>query len=174
MGDFLKGRLDNEFVHPLKKGIVLHRRIDMFAQHHPAFIQSRHRISRQYGLYRGAMVDLFYDHFLAIEWMKWSNEPLKDWLDKKRKVVEAHLTCFPERLQAIVPVIFHELIPSYLEIAGIGRALERMSRRVKRRNPLAGGESELVLHYEALADDFRCLLPDARQFVESTIAAFSA
>jgi len=115
-------------------------------------------------------VDLFYDHFLAREWGEWSDEPLVVWLARIRLVVEGHRSCLPERLQGFVAVLFDDLIPSYREVAGIGRALERMSRRVRRPNPLAGGEEELVRHYEGLGDDFRRFLPEAREFVTAFLA----
>jgi acyl carrier protein phosphodiesterase len=165
MGDFVKGRVDEGFPHPLRDGIVLHRRIDTFAQHHPLFRRSRQRLAPCYGLYRGVMVDLFFDHFLVVEWDAWSPEPLDSWLARKRAIVDAHQSQLPPRLQGLVPVIFEELIPSYREVEGIGRALERMSRRVSRSNPLAGGERELAVHYADLRDDFRHFLPAARDFV---------
>ena len=88
MGDFVKGRVDDGTPHPLRDGIMLHRRIDSFAEHHPLFLRSRQRLAPRYGLYRGVMVDLFYDHFLAVDWEELSPEPLDDWLVRMRMVVE--------------------------------------------------------------------------------------
>ena len=170
MGDFVKGRVGDAYPPRLRDGIILHRRIDTFAQHHPLFRQSRQRLAPRYGLYRGVLVDLFYDHFLAREWGAWSDEPLAAWLARTRLVVEVHRSRLPERLQGLVTVLFEDLLPSYREVAGIGRALERMARRVRRPNPLAGGEEELVLHYAGLGDDFRRFLPEAREFVAAFLA----
>ena len=171
MGDFVKGRLNDSSPHPFQDGIVLHRRIDTFAQHHPRFRQSWQRLAPRYGLYRGAMVDLFYDHFLARGWEAWSYEPLEIWLARKQEIVESHSSSLPERLQGLVPIIFGELLPSYREVEGIGLALERMARRVKRPNPLAGGEEELVSHYMGLQDDFQSFLPAAREFAGNFLLA---
>ncbi|HIJ88731.1 MAG TPA: DUF479 domain-containing protein [Desulfuromonadales bacterium] len=41
-------------------------------------------------------------------------------------------------------------MPSYGEVSGIGTAFERMSRRVTRKNPLAGGEVELERYFDDL------------------------
>jgi acyl carrier protein phosphodiesterase len=164
MGDFVKGRVDDEHPHAFGTGIMLHRRIDSFAQHDPFFSRSRQRLAPQYGLYRGVMVDLFYDHFLAAEWMAWSEEPLDLWLRRIRGVVERRRSDLPEHLRTLLPVIFDELLPSYHAVEGIGRAFERMSRRMARPNPLAGGERELVAHYEGLRDDFRGFMPEVKAF----------
>jgi acyl carrier protein phosphodiesterase len=164
MGDFVKGLLGDRYPPRLRRGIELHRRIDSFAQSQPVFTRSRLRLGREFGLYRGIMVDLYYDHFLAATWSDWSSEPLPDYLHRMRLIVERNRSFLPERLQEIVPVIFEDLLPSYREAEGVGRALSRMSKRVKRENPLAGGGGELIKHYEALHEDFRDFLPAVNDF----------
>lgn len=165
MGDFVKGRIGDEYPSGVATGIMLHRRIDSFAQQHPLFRRSCGRILPQYGLWRGVLVDLFYDHFLSAAWGEWEDTPLEAYLSQARKMIEERHECLPERLQSLLPAIFEDLIPSYLEIAGIGLALERMSRRVKRDNPLANGVQELIRNYAELREDFRYFMPAAREFV---------
>lgn len=171
MGDFVKGRIGDEYPPRLRSGIVLHRRIDSFAQNNALFRRSRERIDPAYGLWRGVLVDLFYDHFLAVEWERWSPEPIDAYLDRARWIVEANRDYLPVRMQEVVPVIFEILIPSYCEVDGIGLALERMSRRVRRTNPLAGGEKELSHHYAGLRDDFRSFIPEIRQLAADFLDA---
>lgn len=170
MGDFVKGRVGEGYPPRLRKGIILHRRIDSFAQNHPLFHRSRKRIDPGYGHWRGVLVDLFYDHFLAAEWDLWSSEPFDSFVERARSMVEANRRYLPERMLEVAPVIFERLLPSYREVGGIGSALERMSRRVRRANPLAGGEQELVRNREGLRDDFLGFVPGAKQFVEETLA----
>lgn len=170
MGDFVKGRLEGQYPPGIHKGLVLHRRIDTFAHHDPAYQQSKQRLSPHYGLYRGVLIDLFYDHLLVREWDDWSTEPFAAYLSRTRKCVDAHHELLPPRLQQLVPVIFTELLPSYGEVAGIGSAFARMSRRIQRENPLVGAEVELVRHYDGLAEDFCCFMREAREFVEGFLA----
>ena len=134
------------------------------------FQQSRRRLDPYYGLYRGVMIDLFYDHFLVKEWNDWSDESLSDYLVRTRAIIVKHHGELPERLQKIVPIIFEELLPSYGEVVGIGKALERMSRRVIRANPLAGGEAELERHFDDLRSDFREFMPLVRGFVAGLLS----
>ena len=164
MGDFVKGRLGDAYPPGLRRGLELHRHIDAFAQDQTQFNRSRLRLAKEFGLYRGILVDLFYDHFLAVTWSDWSEEPLTGYLHRVRQIVEGRRDCLPERLQGLLPVIFEEMIPSYLETEGVSRALARMSKRVKRENPLAGGGVELTRHYEGLQEDFLLFLPAAREF----------
>lgn len=170
MGDFVKGRLGDQYPELLRHGLMLHRQIDSFAHRDETYRQSRQRLSPRYGLYRGVLVDLFYDHFLVKDWDRWSDETLTDYLNRVRRLVELHNSSLPLRLQKLVPTIFTELLPSYGEVSGIGYALERMSLRAKRPNPLAGGEAELSLNYDRLRDDFREFMPKISQFTAEYIA----
>ena len=174
MGDFVKGPLADRFPERIRQGLNLHRRIDSFASRDDLFQRSRLRIDRRYGLYRGVLVDLFYDHFLVTEWRDWSDEPFDVYLARSRSIIERERAELPERLQRLVPTIFEELLPSYGTVAGIARALERMSRRVVRENPLAGAESELELNYEGLRADFRGFLPLVRRFAADFVSAETA
>lgn len=170
MGDFVKGPLTGRLSGQISQGVTLHRRIDSFAGHNELFRRSRLRLDPHYGLYRGVLVDLFYDHFLVREWQEWSEETFDAYLLRCRAIVERHRAELPERMQPLVPVIFDELLPSYGEVGGIGRALERMSRRVSRANPLAGGEAELLRHYHGLQADFRGFMPLVMRFAGDFIA----
>jgi acyl carrier protein phosphodiesterase len=171
MGDFVKGPLTDRFPERIRQGVTLHRRIDSFASRAELFQCSRRRLDPHYGLYRGVLVDLFYDHFLVTGWNDWSEEPLDRYLARTRTIIEGQLAELPDRMQALVPIIFEELLPSYGKVSGIGNALERMSRRVKRVNPLAGGQIELLRHYSDLQADFRGFMPLVRSFAEVFIAA---
>ncbi len=174
MGDFVKGPLADRFPERIRQGLALHRGIDSFAGRDDLFQRSRLRIDPQYGLYRGVLVDLFYDHLLVVEWHIWSDEPFEAYLARSRSIIERMRNELPERLQGLVPTIFGELLPSYGTVAGIARALERMSRRVVRENPLAGAESQLELHYEGLRADFRDFMPRVRRFAADFVAAEAA
>jgi len=170
MGDFVKGPLGDAYPSRISQGLMLHRKIDSFAQKDTDFQSSRLRLSASYGLYRGVLVDLFYDHFLATEWHVWSDREFADYLSWARNCIELHHGVMPQKLQGIIPVIFDELLPSYSSISGIGSALTRMSRRVRRPNSLSGGEAELIRHYEELKIDFDSFARKAQQFASGFIS----
>jgi len=165
LGDFVKGRLDGHFPAGIERGIRLHRRIDSFAGHNRHFLLSKRRIDASFGHYRGVLVDLFYDHFLAVQWDEYTDLPLQTFLSGARNIVREYEEILPERLARVVPVIFAELLPSYLEVKGIERALQRMSARIVRPNPLGKGGSELRRHYDGFYEDFREFLPELQGFV---------
>jgi acyl carrier protein phosphodiesterase len=111
------------------------------------------------------LVDLFYDHFLAVQWNEYADVPLQPFLSWAHGIVLEYEENLPERLRCVVPVIFAELLPSYLEVKGIERALQRMSTRIARPNRLGEGGAELLRHYQGLNGDFREFLPELQGFV---------
>jgi acyl carrier protein phosphodiesterase len=168
MGDFVKGRLEGRYPPAIEQGIVLHRRIDSFAGRSPHFLRSKRRLDERFGLYRGVLVDLFYDHFLAAHWEEFADVPSSLFLADARRVLEEHREVLPERLWRIIPLMFEEWLPAYREIDGIARALLRMSGRIGRPNPLGEGAGELTRHYEGLYGDFREFLPEVQKFAVGT------
>ncbi len=170
MGDFVKGPLQDRFPQRIRQGLMLHRRIDSYADKNPCFVNSCLRLSPAYGLYRGVLVDMFYDYFLVNNWKEWCSEPFADYLVRTRAVVEEYHFALPGKLQRLVPIIFEELLPSYETIEGIGSALGRLSLRVTRANPLNGSEEALRLHHAGLLRDFRGFTPAMFRFANETVA----
>jgi acyl carrier protein phosphodiesterase len=169
MGDFVKGRLTGSFPPGIERGIGLHRRIDSFAEGNEKFRESKARLDPSFGLYRGVMVDLFYDHFLALHWDDYSPVQFDVFVAAAYRVMMEYEGVLPERLVRVLPVIFTELIPSYREVGGIERALGRMAARLGRANPLGEGTGELVRHYMGLEEDFRRFFPEAIDYVREQI-----
>jgi len=156
MGDFVKGPLKPGFFpERVRQGVELHRLIDSYAERHPLFCRSRGRIDPAYGHYRGILVDMFYDHLLLNDWERWSEEPFVQFLQRTRRAVEYHRHVIPAAMLPLLPVIFNELLPSYVTVEGIAQALARLSRRVGRANPLSGGDRELVRLQKDLSADFQ-------------------
>lgn len=88
MGDTYKGRIElMEFPEDIKRGIKLHRDLDVFGDELEAFKRSKLYL-KEYRLYAGALVDIFNDHFLAKHWVKYHNTPLKKYSSEIYKKIE--------------------------------------------------------------------------------------
>jgi acyl carrier protein phosphodiesterase len=174
MGDFVKGRLDGRFPPGIERGILLHREIDSFAGQNPHFLRSKRRLDQSFGLYRGVLVDLFYDHFLAAHWEDYANVPLSLFISDAWRVLCEHKEFLPARLQRIMPLMFRDWLPSYRDIGGIAAVLHRISCfRIKRANRLAEGAEALSRHYGGLCEDFLKFFPELLAFSEIRSAPFT-
>ncbi|THF62698.1 acyl carrier protein phosphodiesterase [Pseudothauera rhizosphaerae] len=177
IGDFVKGPLDPlppGMGAALAAGVVLHRRIDSYADTHPAFRRSRARVSAERRRVGGIMVDLFYDHFLARHWERFGaalglERSLTAFTTRTYRLIATH----PEPLPpAFLPVFermaAHDWLASYRDIDNVALALDRMAAyRLRRPNPLAGSAGELVRDYAGFEADCLEFLPDALAFTES-------
>jgi acyl carrier protein phosphodiesterase len=167
MGDFVKGRLDGRFPPGIERGILLHREIDSFTGQNSHFLRSKRRLDKSFGLYRGVLVDLFYDHFLAAHWEDYADVPFSLFIADAWRALSEYKELLPARLQRIMPLIFRDWLPSYYDIEGIAAVLHRVSRfRLKRPNRLGEGAEALSKHYEALYGDFQKFFPELLTFSE--------
>jgi len=172
MGDFVKGPLAGRYSPGLRRAIELHRRIDSYTDAHPQVRASRNRISPARRRFAGIMVDMFYDHFLAARWVEFSGVPLTDFARDVYALLsreEADLTT--EMRWVVDRMAAQDWLTSYRDPAAIAEALDRMSRRLKRENTLAGSAEELMSNYAALEADFRSFFPDVIELVASTRSA---
>ncbi|HQC80921.1 MAG TPA: acyl carrier protein phosphodiesterase [Accumulibacter sp.] len=169
LGDFVKGPLVspptgcNETV---LSGIRLHRRIDSFADTHPAFLRSRRRVSVERRRYSGIMIDMFYDHFLAKHWHRYSPTPLEVFSADVYALLARH--CLPERLAAILPAMRREnWLTAYRDPLAVVRALDQMARfRLRGEDGLTGAGGELLANAPAFEQDFLAFFPEAVVFAE--------
>jgi acyl carrier protein phosphodiesterase len=160
LGDFVKGRLDGRFPDTVRRGIALHRAIDSFTDAHPLHLESRNRIAGERRRYAGIIIDVCYDHFLCKNWQDYSNESLDCFVARVYDVLREHQNELPDRLRRMVPhMIADDWLGSYAELANVGRALEGISRRMTRSNPLAGAVIEIEINYAALEGDFQRFFP---------------
>jgi acyl carrier protein phosphodiesterase len=161
LGDFVKGPLNDRFPETVRRGIALHRAIDSYTDAHPLHLESRNRIAGERRRYAGIIIDVCYDHFLCKNWQDYSDESLDCFAARVYGVLREHHDDLPDRLRQIVPhMIADNWLGSYAELANVGRALEGISRRMTRSNPLAGAVTEIEINYAALEGDFQRFFPE--------------
>jgi acyl carrier protein phosphodiesterase len=171
MGDFVKGNIPADYPERLALGLRLHRRIDSLSQNSPHTRRSRQRLDPKFGHGRGIIIDIFYDHFLASTWADHSPEPLESYAANVYRMLQKNHLQLPPALQQIAPrMIEHNWLVSYQQQKVVGKALEKISRRLSRPLPLAQGIDDLVAHEESLRQDFSDFMTEAIEFVRQEFA----
>jgi acyl carrier protein phosphodiesterase len=149
-----------------QRGIERHRQIDAFTDSHAIVRRGILLLGPDFRRFGGILIDMFYDHFLACDWDRYSEATLKDFSSTIYASFASVRRDLPPaaslRLQQIEAA---DLLCSYREIDGIRQALERMGARLRR--PVALGESiaELESHYDALHADFTEFFAELRDHV---------
>lgn len=168
MGDFVKGRLDSTYPPAVREGICLHREVDSFAANNPFFLRSKRRIDDSFGHFKGVLVDIFYDHFLAANWGRYSPEPFEDFVEKAYRVLSEYRELMPDSLKRLLPRMFSSnWLLSYRRTDGIDSVLKRMSLRISRPNRVGDGLSQLELNYIQLQEDFFRFMADLEQYLRA-------
>ena len=151
---------------PYQKGIRRHRRIDLFTDGHPRVKACVSRFPAPYRRYGGILTDVYFDHFLASEWSKYSPTPLRGFLHEVYRDIEL---CLPE----VPQVAAHRLermrdedwLGSYYQISGITDILGRISHRFRRPFDLSGSVPIFEQHRSAFRDDFHAFFPELIEHV---------
>jgi acyl carrier protein phosphodiesterase len=168
LGDFVKGQSIDAYCNEIKKGIQLHQRVDIYTDSHPVFRESKRLISPVNRRYAGILIDVFYDHFLAKNWLDYSSVSLKDFSSKVYEILKSNEAILPESLKRVLPnIIAKDLLMSYAEIQGIEAALQRLTLRLKRTNNLGSAWEELLTNYERFELDFYRFFPELVNYVKT-------
>lgn len=169
VADFVKPREMASYSAEVQAGIVMHQQVDSFTDGHRIVGVSKRRMPPPYRRYAGILVDLFYDHFLATEWARYSPDvTLEEFSQGAYRVLRAHEPILPLSLRRILPsMIQNDWLTSYREIENIERALGGISRRLRRENPLPTAVSQLHEHYGDFRRDFVTFFPELLRFVHA-------
>lgn len=166
LGDFVKGTQTDFYPPAIRTAILLHRAIDRYTDRHPVVVASRGIISAPRRRFAGVMIDMFYDHFLARHWSRFSAEPLQAFTARVYVALAKHAPTAPERLRRMLPQMqADDWLASYAELDAIDAAIDGIARRLKRTNNLGGGGEELRRNYEAIESGFSIFFPQLQRHV---------
>ncbi len=168
LGDFVHGRIDGKFTPIIEREITIHRRIDVFTDTNEIVKRSKRLVSESRRKFAGVLVDVFYDHYLATNFENYAKVSLREFNSNVYQTLKTGNVMIEEGLQNRLKGIAHyDLLCSYLTLEGIGLALYRISKRLKRENPLAEGIFDIKNNYKELQSDFEEFFPQLIEFAKS-------
>ena len=165
MADHVKGSKYKAYPAEVQKGILLHRKIDWFTDQDETARISKRRLHDRYGLYRGVIIDIFYDHMLAANWSEYSTVNLKEYAALFYKSLKVNRDLLPDKVQHIISyMIRDDWLTSYADIEGIRQVLAGMNRRTGGRGKMDRAVEDLQEHYADFERDFRHFFKKLRTF----------
>ncbi|HYM61535.1 MAG TPA: acyl carrier protein phosphodiesterase, partial [Thermoanaerobaculia bacterium] len=161
-------------------GIIRHRRVDAFTDSHPSVAAFRRVLFPELGHNARVVSDVFYDHFLACDFERWSGgTTLDDFVAGVYTVLDDHAHVLPGRLALVYPFMRRDdWLRSYRNVEGIYTALFHLSKRLSRRphleqatHFLTDRRGELGARFEELFVDLVAYIrpQDDAQFTENTL-----
>lgn len=163
IGDFVKGNQISSHPKDIQKGIILHRKIDEYTDTHPIVLESKKRLRPKYRHYSPVIVDMFYDHFLAKNWTRYSDQHLKDFTGGFYRMAQKKSQLLPDKA---VFVLHHmsktDWLYNYQFIEGIDRALSGMVKRTKFESGMEHASNDLRNNYSAFEEEFEKFFQNIR------------
>ena len=169
IGDHVKGRLAlDKFPAEIRKGIELHRKIDAYADTHPATQRAKLLFRGDYGLYSGAIMDTLYDHFLANDPGIFSDrETLLAFTQSVYLQLDECAAFFPPQFAAYFPHMKeHNWLLNYRTLKGMERALNGLARRAAYMPPIEKAYETFVVNYYQLNQCYYEFIDDVTRFVK--------
>lgn len=171
LGDFVKGRLVDQYSPEIIKGIKTHRKVDFYTDNHTKFLECKNLIHPNRRRFSGIIVDLSFDHFLAKNWSNYSDVALSEFANRVYALLLKNQDILPAKLMQRMPyMIGDDWLVSYKYIDTIELALNAMSRRLSRRFERAAvikyGIEDIKDNYDELERKFSEFFPELIVFVQ--------
>ncbi|NLI25388.1 MAG: DUF479 domain-containing protein [Bacteroidales bacterium] len=171
IGDYVKGADYNHYSSEVRKGILLHRAIDFFTDSHPVVRRSKLRFANAYHKYAGVIVDILYDHILAVNWNKFYPEELTWYTERFYYLVESRFNQLPRGMQGfITSLLKNDWLMAYSTLPGIERVLRGMSMKTSLPDETDFAMNLLRTQSDQIADEFFEFFPDLINYVENNFS----
>ena len=170
LGDFVKGRLGEEYSPEIIKGIKTHRKVDAYTDANHNFLACKKLLRPDRRRFAGIIVDLSFDHFLAKNWSQYSNIELSEFTDRVYSVLLNHEQILPQKLRDRLPYMVKDnWLGSYKNLDTIELALNAISKRLNRfekAKPIKDGLDDIKKNYQEFEQNFNEFFPELITFVE--------
>ncbi|MBU78828.1 MAG: ACP phosphodiesterase [Flavobacteriales bacterium] len=132
IADNIKGNNYKKFNINWQKGILLHRFIDSYTDSHYIFREHSKLFFDSHRHYSRVLIDIFYDHFLAKNWKKYSHISLENFEFDFCKSLAQNLNKFPNEISNKIRFfICQKWFTKYSSIKGLIYILEKMDNKTQ-------------------------------------------
>ena len=168
IGDFVKGSHWKAYPEGVQRGILLHRFIDTFTDSHAMTHRSVARLRPFAGRYAPPVVDILYDHLLALHWSVYSAERFDDFAQKMYTRLANRVGDMPAVLQERLPkMLAGRFLHGNTHRAGVEWVLNRFSLRAPTAyDPKVLGQF-FFEEIEGFSEDFNAFFPEMLGYVQA-------
>lgn len=161
IGDSVKGNAYNNYPANVRCGILLHRFIDDFTDHHPLVREATGMLKDDFGRYSGVLTDIIFDHLLAVGFDQYSDVPLSRFSNRFYRVALMYYNKLPAQVKGFLwHFILTNRLCRYATPAGIRQSLEIMVRYKNLPVDPVHAIAFLQEHYTGLDGLFRQFFPE--------------
>lgn len=160
-GDFVRGSDLSAFPAGVQKGIRLHRYLDGFTDRHPILREQRKAIDLVPRRLCGILLDVLFDHYLAVHWDKVSEATLSAHTARVQQALAEHEACLPVGLKRFIVYMQREsVLQSNQHLSFIVLTLQRIASRSTALGPLVLSQAQLEPLANELTASFNRFYPE--------------
>jgi acyl carrier protein phosphodiesterase len=173
--DFVRGNIDNETNSKLpteiKLGIIQHRHIDTLTDSDEYVKNCKKVFYPDFGKYAGIVVDVLFDHYLTINWTKFTEESFEAFRPRIHAAFDNYEDIQPEKMKSVIQSMkTHDWLKNYATDWGLERAFLNMNSKINK--PDIDLRKSLDLHhkkYEEINENFLYFFKNLKQFCDNFI-----
>ncbi|MDA0148416.1 acyl carrier protein phosphodiesterase [Vibrio sp. LaRot3] len=161
LGDFVRGNPEGRWSTYIVKGIRMHRFVDSYTDSHPLLADAKAFFDPRTRRFAGIALDVFWDHCLANQWHQYHEQSLESFARTSGdRLLAAQQPDFPQTYLAVVSrMVQGQWLVSYREMDNIHFALQRISQRRPKFEPVAECSKVIETHYQELNQCFELFYP---------------
>lgn len=164
IGDYVKGNRFSLYPPEIRKGILLHRQIDSFMDEHPLSHASAELFRARYTRFSRVIIDVVYDHYLAKNWDKYSDQSLHDFVNEVHKLFITNYFILPPQVRQFLPFLIRSRrMENYQHLSGIEKTLKIMANHTVLPDHSAWAVEQIVKNDDQLQEQFTAFFEDIRE-----------
>lgn len=165
IADHVKGIKIDSYSHGVKTGILYHRSIDEFTDNNEIVRETLINLRPHFRKYSGVVLDMYYDHFLGVEWLEYSDTPLDEYTLAMYAVLKEAYNELPPRSQYILPYMMSEnWLLNYRTFEGLHNSFSGIASRTKFYSNLESATEHLKSEYYFYKKSFDNFFPQLVDF----------
>jgi acyl carrier protein phosphodiesterase len=167
-GDSVKGKQFLSYPESIRKGILLHRRIDAFIDEHQLVKELKRFFYKDLPKVSPVAIDLFFDHLLARYWENYHDMPYALFLESFYTYSPIYWDFYPDEFRQFVQLMCErKWLNSYPLLFGLEKSCEGVSLRISFPNSLFKAPITFVKNEEIITTVFHTYMSDAKiEFAE--------
>jgi acyl carrier protein phosphodiesterase len=163
LADFTRIGNNHLYLHFTKKisdAVILHRRIDAFTDSHEDVLNAVKLIFHKYRHYARIIVDIYFDHFLSIHWTRYSDVPMREFIDSIHNSLRQLPDGLPPDFVMFVNrMISFDILDGYSSVNDLREVFKRVGYRLNKCASVNDAWQDLLTHHTELDNLFESFFP---------------
>jgi len=167
-GDSVKGKKYLDYPEEIQKGILLHRKIDDFIDHHSAVIELKRELYDELPKISSVAIDLFFDHLLAQKWNEYHSTPYALFLEEFYTYEPKNWNDYPVTFRAFMEIMRERKWLNYYPFEeGLVKSCQGVSSRISFPNNLFKAPDSFGKHQKLISETFQIYMRDAAVYLSN-------